>query len=526
MELEDIKPSVDAAVSLLKRRDAATSTDISFIPVLYHTGQKQDEIYRTLERLKDHPALSAAKQLLMSAENKTEHHGFIGLAYGREATLFGLKHHHHFIGFVAINLDQINDSEQALSILYNGASHAFDTINYLKKTQKKLSQQDSILLPKLNQLSTAKSNLRADIFASFMLAQHDIDSPVHWLASKRAQDSITAQTYIRPEDYPFAIALDVATLAAERARGYTQDISTKSYELASRVTQTFDRDSIAAWVGFSSPAQNLAWSGYDSETILGLAVHSSPNPLVKATGHLVAEILGTNPDNTARIQDGYNPFIGREANREQHMRKAEEHFEIALVHAIQENSAEPLIRTANNQNEDLLKGRVIGWCAHALQAAGNAFTTAKQRGIAPDQATRMMFEGQKTIPDWKGLQDLNNFVMAQRRQGFGVTMTEVTSWCKRHSDMAVVTESLEKTARDPVYAQKLAMANAMPMPSARHQPSMDYYIAPQAPTIGLQLAASAPAPGGAMGGGIMGGGIITQPMRAQQTSTNTDETHR
>lgn len=493
----EIETATKGAILQLAASPVSSKIALDFKVILYHSGQKQDIIDQTLHQLQNHPCARSAKRLLSAAENKTEQHGFIGLAYGTETSLFGFKVKQMFMGLIALNLDHIKSTEDALYHFYHAVGHALDTLNFIEKNKVKLAAHDFILLPKRNQLSTSRSNLRADIFTSFMLQPHLSDNSVDWLARLRAFNAVKAQTYNRPEDYPFPIALDVAKIALQKAEQKNEKNIKYLHDLATRVTQTFDKNAVAAWLGFSAPAQNLAWNGYDEQTILGLAVHTSPNPLIKATGHMVADIINITPHPNANADDHYNPFIGRDANRYHHIKRAEENFEIALIHALETDSAEPLIRTAHNQNEDLLTGKVIGWCAHALQAAGNAFSIAKDRGIEPDQATRMMFDGQKNLPDWNGLQDLNHFVHAKRRQGFAVTMDDLSAWCKRHTDMAVVIESLDITMRDPAYGHKIAMANEMPMPGPRVDfeklftpqtphiaPAMGYSVAPTTPTLG------------------------------------------
>jgi hypothetical protein len=500
--LENIANTMKEATRLLSNIELKSGALFSVEPILYPAGQKSDMIQKTLAKLTGHPCALSAKQLLLSAENRTEHHGLVGLVHGREASFFGLRKKHHYIAFVSINLDYVQSPEESLAIFYHATSHAVDMLSLIEKDEMSLTGSDYALLPKRNQLSMARANLRADTFASFMMKHHGLDDTVGWLANKRATASVTAQTYIKPEDFPFAIAIDVAKLASEKSLDYKQNKIEKYHDLAKRVTQTFDKNSVAAWIGFTAPAQNLAWSGYNEASILHLAINTSPNPLIKANGHLVADITNIRPHISPDLyEEGYNPFVSREFNRDQHLRKAEEHFEIALVHALEAESAEPFIRSAHKQNEALLKGRVVGWCAHALQAAGNAFTVAQERGNSLDQATRMIFDGRKALPEWNELQDMNNFVMAQRRQGFGITMNDLSSWCKRHTGMNAVIESLENTMRDPVYGQKLALATEMPAPGPRMAAQMDHYFAPKGPT---PVAPSAqimmvPSIGGAMG---------------------------
>ncbi len=517
--LTELDKVMKEAVERLSHLELKSGASFSVKPILYHPGQRADIVQKTLNDLSGHPCALSSKQLLHSTESRIEQHGLIGIAHGKEKSFFGLRQKHHYIAFVNIHLSHVQNSEDALNTFYHATSHALDMLSLIEKDQMSLTNSDYALLPKRNQLSTARSNLRADTFSSFMLHHHDVSDAVDWLAQKRSIASITAQTYIKPEEYPFALALDVAKLAIDKTSAFKTSQIEKFHDMARRVTQTFDKNSVASWVGFSAPAQNLAWAGHNEGSILHLAIHSSPNPLVKANGHLVADITGIraqlSPDS---LESGYNPFLSREYNRDQHLRKAEEHFEIALVHALESESAEPFMRGAHAQNEALLKGRVIGWCAHALQAAGNAFATAQERGQSPDQATRMIFDGRKTLPDWNELQDLNNFVTAQRRQGFGITMNDLSSWCKRHTGMSAVIESLEATMRDPVYGQKLALANEMPVPGPNLAHQFEHLYAPKmaTPHVGVHMAA-APVMGGAMG--AMGGGMMNGGARQQRVTT-------
>lgn len=323
------------------------------------------------------------------------------------------------------------------------------------------------------------------------------------IARKRGMASITARTDQHPEEHPFPIATDVTRYAAERLTKFRQGSAVMdSFQTAQSIVQSFERENLETWFQFTKSAQIMAWSGYTPQQILGAAVHTSPNPFIKATGHLIAEITDITPLPEESLPAGYNPYIADEINQINHQRTIEETLDMVLIHAVESDSHLSMVRVANNQNEDLVRGRFSGWCAHALQAAAKAYIGASQRGVPGDVAAKVEFQTVQQKTQWNDLHRVSDFVIEQHKNGDGVTLSGVAQWCAQFPELRVMSDSINLTLTDPTYAMKLKLSSDMPSigPALASAPS----AAPQhsyQPSIGM---ASAPQFSFGGGGGMMG----------------------
>jgi hypothetical protein len=179
-----------------------------------------------------------------------------------------------------------------------------------------------------------------------------------------------------------------------------------------------------------------------------------------------------------------------------HREIAEKTFAEAVARGVMEESSRPLSSAANEQNESLADGNILGWCANALQAAARAFESALSSGVSPVQAARMQFEGTKDLPDWGTLAKIGEGIVEQKRAGFAVTMGSVIEICGEQPGFSPILNSIKFTLKDPAYTQKLEAANDLAMRAAATP-------APVAPTPAAPtpMTYSAPAPSGPSLGG-------------------------
>lgn len=322
-------------------------------------------------------------------------------------------------------------------------------------TQKHSALQTrQILQPKRNNIATARMNLKADVYSVIQMVHNGYLDATGTLAKKRALNAITAQSN-HPEEFPFPIALEVTEFGLEKfLQAEKKSPINTAYKLAKQVSASFDGENLQTWINFVNPAQTMAWNGYQPSQILGCAIQTSSNPFIKSTGHLLAEILGIEPVSIPdRLSGAINPFAQNEVNFIEHERSIEETFEMVLIHAMEADSHLPLIHVANNQNEGLIKGRISGWCAHALQSAANAYTTASQRGMPRDQAARIEFESAKQQTGWKELNQLGDHITKLHRNGQAVTMSSITEWCADNPQFKTISQSIKMTVADPNFGK-------------------------------------------------------------------------
>ncbi len=489
--------------------------------IFFRRGQRQDECERTLSGLAGHPCESSARDLLRAKNMGPEGSAFLGIATGVEKGFLGFGKKIKFTGFAAINVDLYKTEEDALFEMNHLTAQALDTFMLINKKSLNFDDPDIILQPKRNQLSLARNNLRSDIFSALVMYSNGWESAVQNLAKSRGRRALVTQTFYRPEDYPFVIATDVMNYSIKNLLNNKNNTIVSLFELSGKISTSFDKHNLKSWINFAGPAQTMAWSGFTEDQILGTAINTSPDPFIKATGNLLCEITSITPDMGLSVTNGANPFVDDQINQINHARLTEETFEMAIIHAIEAESHLPFIRIANNQNEALLKGRVLGWCADALQSAAKTFDQTMKKGMPPAPASRIEFQRLVSKSEWQSLNNLTAHVIAQRRNGHAMTFTDIGTWCTSRFDLRPVMDSINMTMNDPDYAQKLVHANEVPTPGPRAA------VAPSAAPKAAPAANYAPAAAVGMGGGMMGGsmsgGRVSAPPPVQRLKTQEDQ---
>ncbi len=509
MSLENFRKETLAAARILSEQIEAQWPDFSLIFVVYRRGQRQDECERILAALKGHICETSAEDLLRNKNMGPDHSALLGIASGASKGFMGFGRKTSFLGFAALNLDLYTRIEDALYDLYHLSAQAIDTFKLINKKAMTFDGPDIIMQPKRNQLSLSRNNLKSDVFSALAMHMNGHEDAVRDLARMRARKALNTQTFYRPEDYPFVIATDVLNYTIENSMGNRKESILALYNLAGKIAMSFDKHNLKAWTEFAGPAQVMAWNGFTEEQILGTAISTSDDPFIKATGNLICEITHIVPETPKTTPNAGNPYIDDQGNQVNHTRLSEETFELAIIHAVEAESHLPLIRIANNQNEALLKGRVLGWCADALQSAAKTFEHSMKKGLAPAPASRIEFQRLASKLEWHSLNSLNGYMVAQRRNGNAMTYDEIADWCTSRFDLRPVMDSIVMTMNDPAYTQKLQAASELPMPG----PRLAATPAPQAvPQAAPQIA---PAHSIGMGGGMMSGGMGSVPQQAR-----------
>lgn len=488
------------------------NTELHFI--IHHRGQRSEQIAKRLPLIHGHPAYDEAAGLLKFRSPGSDTSAFLGMVIGFKKTLLGMRKNPECLAFISININEHSSEEDMLFSIHALTAHFLETVDFY--TQKHAGTQSSqILQPKRNNISTARMNLRSDVYSTIMMSHQGDKDAIGTLCKKRAMNALTPQAS-HPEEFPFPIAMDVSKFALETfEKVQKRSIINSAFAISKKVAASFDAENFETWISFVNAAQSMAWAGYIPSQILGAAIHGSPNPFIKSTAQLLAEITDITPDNPEDIPSGMNPFALPEVNYIEHQRSIEETFEMVLIHAMEAESHLPMIHVANNQNEGLLKGRISGWCAHALQSAAQAYQNAGQRGMPSEQAARLEFQSAKQQTGWKELNQLSTSVVDMHRGGQIVTMSGIAKWCEDNPAFKPIMESLNHTLTDPSYNRKLELAAGMPAPGPRM--AQDF-----APSAGLRPVAPSAAPAGpammaapsmGLGGGMGAAAPLRMPAR-------------
>ncbi|MFA7457295.1 MAG: hypothetical protein WCY57_07615, partial [Micavibrio sp.] len=425
---------------------------LMFIP--HENGQFGAVVEAREHETINHPAAKIARAIL-EKNTARDLSGFLGMAIEHKVKWFGLSSREYILALFNVNLGDFETAKDARRGLYHMAWHAIELFDVRQRPQYISKFRSGPLVPKRSPMNFARLNLQADLFSAIMCGLMGDEDSLDDLAHRRAQDSVAPVYTRRAEDYPFVIAHETARFALERLREMNPERPKFIYyarQVAIEVSQTFDEANIRQWWGFSEPAQDMAWRDFSANTILGCAVNTSADPFVRATAHLVSDLTQIRPLSRVDVSGTYNAFAGQEQNQMLHREMIEKTFQEAMARGVEMESGQPLLLAAYEQNEKLTEGRIIGWCANALQAAARAFENALVTGVSPSQAAALEFESTKNETDWDTLKKIGETVTEQRRSGFTVTLNSLADMCNGQPAFSVISASLQNSINTPVLA--------------------------------------------------------------------------
>lgn len=491
--------------------------DMSLHFVIHNARQMREQMALAERSIARHPAGSTAITILRN-KNHTEKSAFLGLAIDRKKKWLGLHTEDNILGLFHINTDMYETPRDAQLHIHHLTWHALDLYDIRRQPKYRRKFREGPMIPKRSALNLSRANIQADAFAAILQGLEKEDDAVEYLARIRAMQTLSPQSDFRAEEYPFAIAQEPAAFILAELKKQppaTQEESfTAAHHMAVNIGKAFDADSIRQWWNFSKPAQDMAWRGLSPEEILSAAIHTSEDHFTRATGYLIADITGIEPSAADELENTYNAFAETKQNKDLHEKLIDTAFEEAITRGIEEKSARPLMIAANTQNEELAKGRILGWCAHALQAAAGAFEKAHREGYAPAQAARLEFEGNRDTAGnlWDTLKQLGDSITERRRLGYTVTVSGLKEICSANPVYAPILNAVTVTMNDPAYLRKLEAANSLNLRPELPPPLPAFTPAPQMPAPAPAFAPPVP--------GL--GGITTGTIRRQQEQTETE----
>lgn len=495
-------------LAMAQVRELYPGLRLMFIP--HEAGKLHEVVALSEHEVAQHPAGKIALGILEKHNNR-ELSSFIGLAIHRKAKWLGLSSDESLLALFNINTNEFDNPKDLRRTIYHIVWHAIELVDIRQRPEYAVKFKSGPMVPKRSPMNLARLNIQADAFAAVMSGLQGEENALETLARRRAMDSLSPVHTRRAEDYPFVISLEAARYAYKEIMAHKPARSkymSIARQLAIEIGHTFDDKSIRRWWQFSEPAQDMAWRNLTPERIIGCAVYTSDDAFVRATGHLISDTVDIVPMALSKLGSSYNAYVNHEKNQILHREIMEQTFEKAIARGLQEDSGQPLVAAANEQNENLVDGKIFGWCANALQAAARAFEGAQSNGISPVQAARLEFEGTKDTTTWDTLKKIGETIIEQKRQGFAVTLGSIAEICNNAPAYATVLGSVRITMKDPNYIQKLEAANDLALrgPSAAPSatPSAAPSAAPKTPQPNSPVYAGTPgfsAPGMGLGGG-------------------------
>lgn len=518
-------------LAIAQVQDLYPKLRMMFIP--HEDGRLHEVIALSEYEVLQHPAGKIAQGIL-NKNNNRELSSFLGLAIHQQAKWMGLSSEESILALFNINTNEFDEPKDARRAIYHLVWHAIDLLEIRQRPEYAAKFRKGPMIPKRSPMNMARLNLQADVFAGVMGGLQGEENALDTLAHQRAVDSILPVHARRAEDYPFVIGVESAKYAYEQilaSKPMRNKYMTVARQLAIEIGRAYDDKSIRRWWQFSEPAQDMAWRNIAPDMILGCAVSTSDDAFVRATGHLVSDTSGVAPMPLAKLGGSYNAYINQDRNQILHRELMEKTFEEAIARGVQEESGQPLIAAANEQNENMAEGNILGWCASALQAAARAFEGAHSNGISPAQAARLEFEGTKDSTSWDSLKKLGETIIDKKRQGLAVTLGSIAEICNNNPAFAPVLGSIRVTMKDPGYIKKLEAANDFVLHGPANAPATPAPAAPgpKSPAPAAMPAYSAPAfsaPGLGMGSSSNAAArhhAIIEKMRREQQSGGGDK---
>ena len=462
---------------------------LSLFFIIHGTGKLRETLALSEHEIISHPSGKAA-QAIIRKHSKNETSSFLGMAISSESKMFGFKRQEHLMAIFTVNEDDFDDETDATTTIYHLVWHAIDLYEIRQQPQYRNKFRSGPMVPKRSALNLSKANLQADMFAAILGHLRDKDDILNHIVKKRGQDSLCAVTGKKAEDFPSIIAFEACKFAlkeCDETPPAREEQIARARKISLEIGHAFEEHNIREWWNYSIPAQDMAWRGYKQEQILGAALNTSEDPFVRSIGYLVQEVTGIEDVPASALENAYNSFVDPEKHVNLHREMVDAIFQEVIALGVEESSSRPILDAANFQNEALTEGRILGWCANALQDAARAFERALLNGASPAHAAKMQFEGNRKEPTWEDLQKLGDEVVDQKRQGVAVTMGHIAEICHDNPAFAPVLGSLKITMNDPAYIQKLEAANDLALTANAPAPKGP---APNAPTP------KAPAPKG------------------------------
>lgn len=354
--------AIEHTCNTVRRQIQEEFPDLTLSFIVYAPGKLAKGVDHKRHEIEAHPAGPAILPLLKKAEaDKTP---FV-MAKAKEKKLIPLLAREKTLACIFLKEDgTFADTDQLRQHAYELAWHALHKI---------IDKDDTLTT---DQEGFAWHNMLADCFSALVMEMQGKKGAVRNLARRRCSLALEAKPGYDAEHYPYPAVMDAAQLIYDDMRKAGNLTKTKLFsqglEMAREIGITFDRSTVLQWQSFARPAQEMAWLGIDKNRIIGAAVHSSEDPYARSTAYLVAEILSIEPTPVSDISL-YNAFTDQEANERHHRKICEETLQNLLSKREPDSNGNIFRIEAIKQNQKLLQGQLIGWCAPALILAGEIF---------------------------------------------------------------------------------------------------------------------------------------------------------
>ncbi|MCM2343418.1 MAG: hypothetical protein NDJ24_02530 [Alphaproteobacteria bacterium] len=477
--------------------------------IIHHDGQRNEALGITAQEIVHHPAAQTAMRI-MQQPRLSEQSSLLGIAVARTHMFMGLAWRDHLLALCNINIDHFENLRDVRQQAWHLTWHALDGYFYHEDPDGRTGSSTDVIVRRRNALEMARANLQADTMSAVMCGLQGDREALRKIGVYRAVNALTPRSSHMPEFYPYAIAVESTEYAFSelgRKLPSKRQMIPAALKIAREVDMAIDDQALMNWLTFCEPAQDMAWRGFSKGDILSAAINTSPDTFVRTTGHLIQELTAIKASSFIDIGQNYSPYADDDINEKLHEKLIDHIFEDIIAKGLSLHSPDPFIKLADKQNEELSEGRVMGWCAAALQAAARILERTPEGDRRTEQLVRREFHEHKDDANWETLRDLSDRVIQHQRDGEIITLSRLAEIAGEDKAAKTVQSAIQNTINNPEYQAKLEYLNAPAPQMAGPQPR-----AP-APAAAPRMAMSAPGPRGPGMGGSTRPQILQQAVR-------------
>ena len=422
---------------------------------VFATESRQFTNHPTGKYLLEYPDKEAFKGILKKNQSK-----FVCIAKQNKPGFLGFFKQKSYMALCFVNYDRFENIDTLRNHAFNLAWHAIALQNDYeaensggKKDKKpiKFKDENNILIPDLTIQEYCHRNLQGDIFSTCIqtiLGRKEVFSK---LTEQRIKATLTATKGFAAENFPFALCVD--TLEYVLKNNIEQYKKSKrpilsAVEITQDIGKTYESASIEKWRSFAIPSQQMAWTGYDFQTILGAALYTGENTYAQSISDMISERMSINPKMVASLQD-YNPFTNQEANARMHKKLCLDLLYNLLARLVSPEDHTTVIEVIEKQNLALMDGKVMGWCVPALVPIEELIRECPDKSMMPDLTNQAMkmFEKEVDQISWETLVYLNNVIFKQRRNYDSITLQDLLNITEEDEELSSVHYGLTLAAK-------------------------------------------------------------------------------
>ncbi|MCB1783948.1 MAG: hypothetical protein KDI13_08115 [Alphaproteobacteria bacterium] len=446
------RQSATHVCNAIKRQIQEEYPELNLNFILHEEGKRKKAIAAAAPYFQDHPAGNKILRYITKSQDRNIRGNrtcFIGLAEHYSSGFLNFFRSYEVLAPCFVNYDRFNSVENLRNHVYYMVWLALELHRDIKEGKDVTlpNGPDGIIIANLKPLELYHRNLTADIFSATLQALIGQKTAIHDLALHRMNDTLLPQKGYIAETFPFPISLETLDfLFSESMKNKKRESPLpQAVKMTREIGMTYKPQSLQQWRSFALPAQEMAWSGHDPETILGAALYSSENTYVRAIADMVSEHTGIKPQ-MITTTNSYNPFTKQEANRHLHEKTCQQTFNNLIYRIRGPQDYKIFVEEAARQNKDLSECRPTGWCAHALLCVALAIEkSSTENSELIQKEAEDIFKEMSARTSWTDILHFSRTVFMRNREGLPTNPVSLINIAARNPEYKYIRTALEKT---------------------------------------------------------------------------------